>query len=92
MVLGDGEPTTVSVMHSGARLNGDIRLKNHHLKLAIASKQVTIKSSSHGLFSSFPGEHELLSVRYSKHYIINAPSTPYGDSFTGLDTRRLFTE
>ncbi|KAG0271060.1 hypothetical protein BGZ95_001193, partial [Linnemannia exigua] len=91
-VLEDGKRTTVSAIHTGARLNGDIRFKNHHLKLAISSQYVDTKSPSHGPFSTVRCEHEVLSVRNGKHCIINAPSAPYGDSFTGLDARRFRTE
>ncbi|KAG0287648.1 hypothetical protein BGZ97_007036, partial [Linnemannia gamsii] len=91
-VLEDGKRTTVSVIHTGARLNGDISFKNHHPKLAISSQHVDTKSPSHGRFSTVRCEHEELSVRTGKHCIINAPSAPFGDSFTGLDARRFCTE
>ncbi|KAK3826764.1 MAG: hypothetical protein J3R72DRAFT_12604 [Linnemannia gamsii] len=91
-VLEDGKPTTVSAIHTGARLNGDISFKNHHLKLAISSQYVDTKSRSHRPFSTVRCEHEVLSVRNGKYCIINAPSAPYGDSFTGLDARRFCTE
>ncbi|KAF9904571.1 hypothetical protein EC991_002560 [Linnemannia zychae] len=91
-VLEDGKPTTISAIHTGARLNGDISFKNHHLKLAISSQYVDTKSPSHRLLSTVRCEHEELSVRNGKHCIINAPSAPFGDSFTGLDARRFCTE
>ncbi|KAF9095501.1 hypothetical protein BGX27_001265 [Mortierella sp. AM989] len=91
-VLSEGEHTTISAIHTGARLNGDISFRNHHLRSAISSKHVDTKSTSHSLFSSFPCEHGTLSVRKSDYCIINAPSAPFGDSFLGLDTKKFCTE
>lgn len=91
-MLEDGKPTTVSAVHTGASLNGDISFKNHHLKLATSSQYVDTKSPSHRPFSTVRCKHEVLSVRHGKHCIVNAPSAPYGDSFTRLDARRFRTE
>ncbi|KAI1302690.1 hypothetical protein EDD11_005566 [Mortierella claussenii] len=92
-VLEDGKATRMSAIHTGARLNGDIRFTNHHLKMAISSRQADTKSTSHRLpLWTLQCEHETLNVRKGKHCIINAPSAPFGDSFTGLDTRPFCTE
>ncbi|GJJ67660.1 hypothetical protein EMPS_00006 [Entomortierella parvispora] len=91
-VLGDGEPTTISAIHTGARLRGDIHFKNHHLKVAVSSKQVDTKSTIYERMTlTIHCEHQTLSIRRFEHCIINAPSAPYGDSFTGLDTQGFHT-
>ncbi len=41
----EGELTTISEVHAGARLNGDIKFINHHLELGIASNQEPIDSN-----------------------------------------------
>jgi hypothetical protein len=84
-VLNDGEHTTISAVHKGARLNGDINFMNHHLQLAISSKHVDTKSTSHGFHSTVGCEYETIYIRNSNHCIINAPSAPFGDSFLRLD-------
>ncbi|KAI9240171.1 MAG: hypothetical protein BYD32DRAFT_459061 [Podila humilis] len=91
-VLEDHKPTTISAIHTGARLHGDINFTNHHLKLAISSQHVDTKSTSHQPHSTIRCEHETLSVHKGEHCIINAPSAPYGDSFIGLDARSFCTE
>ncbi len=44
-VIKEGELTTISEVHAGARLNGDIKFINHHLELGIASNQEPIYSN-----------------------------------------------
>ncbi|KAG0342727.1 hypothetical protein BG000_002072 [Podila horticola] len=91
-VLEDRKPTTISAIHTGARLHGDIKFKNHHLKLDVSSRHVDTKSTSHWRLSTIQCEHETVNVRKGEYCIINAPSAPYGDSFTGLDARTICTE
>ncbi|KAF9310054.1 hypothetical protein BG003_008980 [Podila horticola] len=91
-VLEDREPTKISAIHTGARLHGDINFTNHHLKLTVSSRHVNTKSKSHRFISVVRCENETVNVRKSRHCIINAPSAPYGDSFTGLDTQPFCTE
>ncbi|KAF9580471.1 hypothetical protein BGW38_002878 [Lunasporangiospora selenospora] len=91
-VLEEGEHTTISAIHKGARLNGDIQFTNHHLQLAISSNQVDTQSTSYFPFKTIRCEHETLKIRNSEHCIINAASAPFGDSFLGLDAQRFCTE
>ncbi|GJJ77568.1 hypothetical protein EMPS_09927 [Entomortierella parvispora] len=92
-VLEDNKPTSISTIHAGARLNGDIRFTNHHLHLAIASHQVPTKSASYPrIMPTVRCENVNVNIRKGDHCIINAPSAPFGDSFTGLDTKPFCNE
>ncbi|KAF9536709.1 hypothetical protein EC957_009924 [Mortierella hygrophila] len=91
-VLEDGELTRISAIHTGARLRGNINFTNHHLKLTVSSQHVNTKSYSHRFVSAVRCENKTVNVRKGKHCIINAPSAPYGDSFTGIDAQPFCTE
>ncbi|KAF9372310.1 hypothetical protein CPB97_001349 [Podila verticillata] len=91
-VLEDREPTKISAIHTGARLNGDIKFTNHHLNLVISSRHINTKSKSHRIVSAVRCENVNVNVRKGEHCIVNAPSAPYGDSFIGLDTNPFCTE
>ncbi|RHZ76437.1 hypothetical protein Glove_197g38 [Diversispora epigaea] len=85
-VIEEDELTTISEVHTGARLNGDLQFKNHNLRLEIAKHHTDTKSKS-----LTTGEwnvdcyNSTIDVRQFKHCIINAPASPYGDSFLSLD-------
>ena len=85
-VIEEDELTTISEVHAGARLNGDIQFKNHNLQLEIARHQTDTKSKN--LTASewnVDCSNSTVDVHQFKHCIINAPSSPYGDAFLSLD-------
>ncbi|CAG8755089.1 32436_t:CDS:1, partial [Racocetra persica] len=85
-VIEDDELTTISEIHSGARLNGNIQFKNHNLQLKIARHQTDTKSKNHTTREwNVDCYDSTIDVRQFKHCIINAPSSPYGDAFLSLD-------
>ncbi|CAG8697167.1 7442_t:CDS:2, partial [Acaulospora colombiana] len=45
-VIEEDELTTISEVHAGARLNGDIQFKKHNLQLEIAKNQTDTKSEN----------------------------------------------
>ncbi|GBB85398.1 hypothetical protein RclHR1_11950006 [Rhizophagus clarus] len=82
--LNEGETTTISTIHHGARLSGDIKFKNHHLQLDESSHQVdTSSTNSKDLIAC---EHENVDLRKCTNCILNASGAPYGDMFLRLDT------
>ncbi|CAB5353877.1 unnamed protein product [Rhizophagus irregularis] len=85
-VIEENETTSISEVHAGARLNGDIQFKNHNLQLEVAkhhtdtrSKTLTASEWNVDCYNS------TVDVRKFKHCIINAPASPYGVSFLSLD-------
>ncbi|CAG8606483.1 11470_t:CDS:2, partial [Dentiscutata heterogama] len=85
-VIEDNELIMISDVHAGARLNGDIQFKNLNLRLEIAKHHTNTKSKS--LTTSEWNVdccNSTVDVRQFKHCIINAPASPYGDSFLSLD-------
>lgn len=83
-VYGEGEIISIFDMHSGARLNGNISFKNHHLRLDVSSNWVD--SSSKIKEPIIQCEYALVDVRDYSYCIINGVSAPYGDAFIRLDT------
>ncbi|KAK3810919.1 MAG: hypothetical protein J3Q66DRAFT_404319 [Benniella sp.] len=92
-VLEDSERTSISAIHTGARLNGDIQFTNRHLALEVSMNQVDTKSTAYD-FSGPLVQCSQGKVRVSDgtHCIINAPSAPFGDSFLGLSAKSFCTE
>ncbi|CAG8617382.1 8244_t:CDS:1 [Ambispora gerdemannii] len=85
-VIEEDELTTISEVHAGARLNGDIQFKNHNLQLEIARNQTDTKSENLTAREwNVDCYHSTVDVRRFKHCIINAPSSPSGDAFLSLD-------
>ncbi|CAG8593974.1 9675_t:CDS:2, partial [Acaulospora colombiana] len=82
-VIEEDELINISEVHGGARLNGDIEFKNHNLRLEIAKHHTDTKSKN--LTANVECYNSTVDVRQFKHCIINAPSSPYGDSFLSLD-------
>ncbi|KAL1919137.1 uncharacterized protein VTP21DRAFT_2519 [Calcarisporiella thermophila] len=82
----EGELRDISEIHKGARLNGDIKIINHHLSLECATQWEDTKACDR-----LPGkwnvkcEFNTVNVREGRHCILNGTSAPYGDSFLGLD-------
>jgi hypothetical protein len=72
-VIEEFELTSISEVHAGARLNGDVQFKNYNLQLEIAEHHADTKSTANKC------------VRHFRHCIINAPASPYGVSFLSLD-------
>ncbi|CAG8593258.1 11021_t:CDS:2, partial [Acaulospora morrowiae] len=85
-VIEEDELVTISDVHAGARLNGDMQFKNHNLQLEIA-KHYTDTRSKNITASEWNVDcsNSTVDVRQFKHCIINAPASPYGDSFLSLD-------
>ncbi|KAG0380321.1 hypothetical protein BGX24_008999 [Mortierella sp. AD032] len=75
-MLDEGEPTTISAIHAGARLNGNISFINHHLKLDLSSHQVDTKSTTYRHHSTLRCENDEVDIRNGEHCIINARSAP----------------
>ncbi|KAF0345698.1 putative crinkler family protein [Gigaspora margarita] len=85
-VIEEDELTTISEVHAGARLNGDIKFKNHNLQLEVARHQTDTKSKNHnGSVWDVDCYNSTIDVRRFKHCIVNAPNSPYGDAFLSLD-------
>src|SRR6185369_4875614 len=85
-VIEEDELTTISEVHTGARLNGDIQFKNHNLQLEIARNKTDTKSKNLTAREwNVDCYHSTIDVRRFKHCIINAPSSPSGDAFLSLD-------
>ncbi|KAF9424621.1 hypothetical protein BGZ76_003497 [Entomortierella beljakovae] len=96
-VLDDDEITTISTIHSGARLgDDDFVILNRRLVVAVASSQVDTKSTSHDINSWLvQADHGNVQMADGRHCIVNAASAPFGDSFLGLlgqDSQPLCTE
>ncbi|CAG8594613.1 12684_t:CDS:2, partial [Acaulospora morrowiae] len=85
-VIEEDELTTISEVHAGARLNGDVQFKNHNMQLEIARKQTDTKSENLTAREwNVDCYHSTVDVRRFKHCIINTPSSPSGDAFLSLD-------
>ncbi|CAG8801863.1 18260_t:CDS:1, partial [Racocetra persica] len=85
-VIEEDELTTISEVHAGARLNGDIQFKNHNLQLEVAKRHTDTRSKTlTGNEWDVDCYNSTVDVRQFKHCIINAPASPYGDSFLSLD-------
>ncbi|CAG8798498.1 41596_t:CDS:2, partial [Gigaspora margarita] len=86
-VIEEDEITTISEVHAGARLNGDVKFKNHNLQLEIARHQTDTKSKNHSRSVwNVDCYNSTIDVRRFKHCIVNAPSSLYGDAFLSLDS------
>ncbi|RHZ82069.1 hypothetical protein Glove_114g37 [Diversispora epigaea] len=85
-IIEEDEPTTMSEVHAGARLNGDIQFKNHNLEFQVATHQTDTNSENHTASKwDVECQDSAVDVRQFKHCIINASSSPYGDAFLSLD-------
>ncbi|CAI2187981.1 9216_t:CDS:2, partial [Funneliformis geosporum] len=89
-VLEEGQKTTISEIHTGARLRleYDITFTNHHLKLEHAKHQEVTNSSKYTKTRKIICEDSVVNVREGKYCIINGGSAPHGDSFLSLDQSR----
>ncbi|RIB03079.1 hypothetical protein C2G38_2289216 [Gigaspora rosea] len=86
-MLNEGEVISISEIYYGAKLNGDLRFKNHHLRLDTASQQVDTRSTRSNSGQWYVKcEHDTIDVRKCTHCIINGVFAPHGDVFLGLDT------
>jgi hypothetical protein len=85
-VVGDNTTTTISQVHAGARLNGDLAFTNHSLRLQSAvHREKTNSSSRSGRIWKVDCDRENVNVWDFKHCIINGTSASSGDIFLGLD-------
>ena len=85
-VIEENEPTTISEVHAGARLNGDVQFINHNLHLQFAKHQTDTNSENNPASEwNVECNNTIVDVQKFKHCIINAPSSPYGDAFLSLD-------
>ncbi|CAG8472747.1 13632_t:CDS:1, partial [Gigaspora rosea] len=83
MVYGNGEEISMSQIHSGARINGDVKICNVPLILERAVKQTPTNSSALK-DSMVQCENGQINVFEGRHCIINCCSAPAGDSFCGV--------
>ncbi|GES74357.1 crinkler (CRN) family protein, putative [Rhizophagus clarus] len=85
-VIEENEPTTISEVHAGARLNGDVKFINHKLHLQFTKHQTDTNSENNPASEwNVKCNDTIVDVQEFKHCIINAPSSPYGDAFLPLD-------
>ncbi|CAG8650524.1 1473_t:CDS:2 [Funneliformis mosseae] len=94
MVYENGEVISMSKLHFGAYLNGDVKICNMPLILERAVKQTPTNSSA--LKNSMVQcENGQINVLEGKYCIINCCNAPAGDSFCGIrvdSNRSCFTE
>ncbi|RUS15929.1 hypothetical protein BC937DRAFT_91797 [Endogone sp. FLAS-F59071] len=88
-VLDEGTYTTISKVHYGARLKGNIHFKNHHLRIDAASLQTDTRTYK-GNANKWEVKCECgtFDVRKCKNCIINLASPKFADAFLGLDSTR----
>ncbi|CAG8570504.1 4279_t:CDS:2 [Diversispora eburnea] len=85
-VIEEGELTTMSEIHAGTCLNGDIQFKNYNLELEITRHQTDTNSENHTTSNwDVEFQNSTTNVQQFKHCIINTPSSPYSDAFLSLD-------
>ena len=87
-MIEENEPTTISEVHAGARLNGDIQFINHSLHLQFAKHQTDTNSENNPTNEwnvECKNADIIIDVRQFKHCIINTVNSPYGDAFLSLD-------
>ncbi|RHZ72723.1 hypothetical protein Glove_240g37 [Diversispora epigaea] len=85
-IIKEDELTTMSEIHAGARLNGDIQFKNHNLRLEVAKHQTNTNSENYtASIWNVECQNSTIDVRQFRHCIVNAPSSPHGDAFLSLD-------
>jgi hypothetical protein len=86
-IFPDGSKTSISEIHAGARLSGDVKVINRHLKLRQAARRhPTATTSSRG-----PALVECttatINLRKCQDCVMNAAGAPSGDYFLGLKAR-----
>jgi hypothetical protein len=85
-MINEGEIVSISEIHRGAKLNGDIKYTNHHLHLDISSRQIDTRSTQTNSKQWYiECEHNTIDIRKCTHCIINKISALYGDALIGLD-------
>ncbi|GBC15446.2 crinkler (CRN) family protein, putative [Rhizophagus irregularis DAOM 181602=DAOM 197198] len=85
-ILDENEPTTISEVHAGALLNGDLQFINHHLQLEYAKHRTDTRSEKISTRSwNVECNKSIVNVRQFKHCIINSPGAKAGDAFISLD-------
>ncbi|CAG8563497.1 17546_t:CDS:2, partial [Acaulospora morrowiae] len=87
-LIEDDEPTLISEIHAGARLNGDIQFINHSLHLQFTEHQTDTNSENNPTSEwnvECKNTNTIVNVQKFKHCIINATNSLYGDAFLSLD-------
>ncbi|RGB22757.1 hypothetical protein C1646_775582 [Rhizophagus diaphanus] len=85
-ILDENEPTTISEVHAGAFLNGDLQFINHHLQLEYAKHRTDTRSDNISTSNwNVECSNSIVNVRQFKHCIINSPGAKAGDAFLSLD-------
>ena len=81
-VLEEGQKTTISEIHTGARLQlkDGFNFTNHHLKLEHAKHQEITKSSKNA--KEIQCEDSVVNVQEGKHCIINGGSAHMATLFS----------
>jgi hypothetical protein len=85
LVLKDNYPTNISEIHRGARLNGNISFKNHHLSPIVASNQTPSSTTNANRAEWFVYSSEgRINIREHKHIVLNARNAGAGDALISL--------
>lgn len=81
-----GRLLTLTELHHGAKVTGDITFGNHHLKLSKAihhtNTRTNISNKTQWLVTCL---ESTTNMRECQHILQNASSAPYGDAFLCLD-------
>src|SRR5262249_52354730 len=92
-VLDEGEMTSIKKIHIGARLDGDIIFKNHHLTLDKAVMRTMTRTTTENSDSWIVEcDKNNVNVRKGKHCILNATGAPAADHFLCLDANEASNE
>ena len=88
LVFEDKSEVSMSEVHRGARICGDLTFFNHHLISAVADKQTKTKSTDVNR-DSWIIETNIgtVDLREHKYILINQKSASAGDTFLSLQTR-----
>jgi len=86
--LGEGQETKISVIHHGARLNGDITFINHRLTLAKATNRIDTRTAPENSAKwTVDSTKKSIDIRQYTHIILNARGAPSGDAVFSLDVQ-----
>ncbi|KAF9359457.1 hypothetical protein BGX26_012269 [Mortierella sp. AD094] len=93
LALKEGQPTTISALHFGARLKGDISFISHHPNPVSAMKQTDTRTLE-GNYDKWIIESNdgRVNLREHRHIVLNAKSASAGDTFLSLDAQPTANE
>jgi hypothetical protein len=85
-VFEDGRSTKLSLVHFGARLNGDREIRNLPLDVCLSTNRQSTKTTSDNQLNWEVKcrDKKVVNVRACKNCIVNGPSATGGDFFVGL--------